>query len=88
MTSWYGVERDKSKEWSLGITTDRAAGWFAASEEDMNLWIERFGVKASGTIDDFKWDAKQAYSDGEHYDNDDDEEIVEEGIDAIVGGAD
>jgi hypothetical protein len=34
-----------------------------------------------------KWDSKKAYADGEHYENDE-EIIVEEGLDAIEGGAD
>jgi hypothetical protein len=87
MICWYGGERVKTKKLSEGVTIDRVAGWFNASEEDMNVWIKRWGVKASGTIDAFEWDSEKAYGDGEHYE-DEDEFSIEEGLDAIEGGAD
>jgi hypothetical protein len=49
MTAWYGGVRFKTKKPSVGITSERAKGWFTKSEADMNAWISKHGEMASGT---------------------------------------
>ncbi len=63
---------------------ERASRWIEQFEEDTNAFIQKMGVKWSGTVKQLVWDSAKVYADGSHHEEDtenfDDIHVEDEGV--------